>query len=255
MEIYKGHSSIKKNITRSNVANTPAYSLPEAFSKWQGPLQHPSFDMFSMGLILYIMLTGHHPYDIHGISTDEEIERRITTGKAPLRNSPMTAHLSDSAIELLEKLLDKRAQRRMTAMDMLEHPWVKGLTAETKKIEGSNTKLLHFRKFKSRLEVKIFTDWVSSATGNGDSVNHKSGLVEREFKKFDVQNGNKGYLTAKDLGKTLTGKNRNSSDEDNGSIAPLSLSEFTDLISDHMANKFYPEGYKVYKEGSKGDTI
>ena len=253
-EIYRGKASIKKNVTRSNVANTPAYSPPEAFSKWRGPL-HPSFDMFSMGLILYIMLTGHHPYDIHGVSTDEEIERRIKTGKAPLRNSPMTAHLSDSAIELLEKLLDTRAQHRMTAMDMLEHPWVKGLTADTTKMEGSNTKLSHFRKFKSRLEVKIFTDWVSSATGNGDSVNQKSGLVEREFKKFDVQNGNKGYLTAKDLGKTLTGKNKTPSDVNNSSMAPLSLSEFTDLISDHMVSKFYPEGYKVYKEGSKGDTV
>ena len=248
-EIYKGQYNMQKNKTRSSVANTPAYSPPEAFSKWQGPL-HPSFDMFSMGLILYIMLTGRHPYDLSGTSTDEEIELRIKTEKAPLRDLPMTAHLSDSAIELMEKLLDKRPQSRMTAMDMLDHPWVKGLTAETRKMEGSDTKLSQFRKFKSRLEVKLFADWVSSATG--DDANAKSGLVEREFKKFDTQG--KGYLTAKDLG-TLTGKGEHLSDDDKGKAAPLSLSEFTDLISDHMMNKYYPEGYKVYKEGSKGDTI
>jgi CRP-like cAMP-binding protein len=248
-EIYKGQSSIKKDMTRSTIANTPAYSPPEAFSKWQGPL-HPSFDMFSMGLILYIMLTGCHPFDLSGRSTDDDIEHRIKTENAPLRDSSMTAHLSDSAIELLEKLLDKRPRQRMTAMELLEHPWVMGLTAETRKMEGSDTKLSQFRKFKSRLEVKIFSDWVSSATG--DDANSKSGLVEREFKKFDTQN--KGYLTVKDLGSTLTEKGENPSDDDKGKT-PLSLSEFTDLISDHMMNKYYPEGYKIYKEGSKGKTI
>jgi CRP-like cAMP-binding protein len=239
-EIYKGQSSIHKNMTRSRVVNTPAYSPPEAFSKWQGPL-HPSFDMFSMGLILYIMISG--------TSTDEEIEQRIKTEKASLRDSFMTAHFSDSAIELMEKLLDKRPQQRMTAMDMLEHPWVKGLTAETRKMEGSDMKLSQFRGFKSRLEVKLFADWVSIATG--DDANAKSGLVERVFKKFDTQG--KGYLTAKDLGKNLTEKGKNLCDDDKGKAAPLSLSEFTDLISDHMMNKYYREGYEIYKEGSKGE--
>lgn len=51
-EIYKG-SNIDKKQYRPNVANTPAYCPPEAFTSYLGPVQ-PSFDMFSMGVILYM---------------------------------------------------------------------------------------------------------------------------------------------------------------------------------------------------------
>ena len=243
-EMYKDDSQTK--MSRKNTVNTPAYCPPEAFSTWKGPL-NPSFDMFSMGVVLYIMLTGCHPFDLTGRSTDKEIEKRITTEKPPLRNSKITAHLSDSAIELIEKLLEKNPNRRMTAMQMLEHPWVQGLTADQRKITGSDTKIGQFRKFKSRLEVKIFADLVSGATDD-DATDNKSGLIERQFKKIDTKS--KGYVTATDLGMSLTGNEEKSSE-----VTPLSLSEFTDLISDHMMNKYYPEGYEIYKEGSKGDTI
>merc|ERR1711957_238240 len=37
--------------------------------------------------------------------------------------------------------------------------------------------------------------------------------------------------------------------------ARLSLSEFEDLISDHMANKYYPQDHIIFEEGSSGDSI
>lgn len=196
------------------------------------------------------MLTGFHPFDTDGTSTDEEIMERIKKEAPPLRGSPFTAHLSDSAIDLLEKLLNKSPRRRMTAMQMLDHPWVNGRTAKKTKIEDSDKKLSNFRKFKSRLEVSVFADWVSGATGNHGK--DKQGLIERAFKALDTNE--KGYVTAKDLSKNLTRKGEKPSEEGNTDEA-LSLSGFSDLISDNMMNKYFPEGYKVYKEGSKGDAI
>jgi len=142
-EFYKG-SNVDWRQVRNQTSTTTAYSPPESFSKSKGPI-NPSFDMFSLGCIIYIMLTGRHPFDIEGTSTAEELEYRIKNESPPLRNSPVTAHLSDSAIDLIEKLLDKKPRRRMTAMQLLDHPWVKGETATTDKIKNSENRLQGYR--------------------------------------------------------------------------------------------------------------
>ena len=79
-------------------------------------LLDPSVDMFSLGVIIYIMLTGVHPFDIEGASSDAEINRRVLNKeKPPLRNSPITQHLSPSSIQLIEKLLEWNPKKRLTA--------------------------------------------------------------------------------------------------------------------------------------------
>ena len=60
------------------VTPTPAYCPPELLSKKE-PIS-PPMDMFSLGIILYIMLTGAHPFDLEGNSTDEQVEERILRG-------------------------------------------------------------------------------------------------------------------------------------------------------------------------------
>jgi len=248
-ESYKGSDNIDFEQIRKNTSTTPAYSPPEAFEKCKGPLQ-PSFDMWSLGCIIYIMLTGRHPFDIDGVSTDAEMEEKIKKGDIPLRNSPFTAHLSDSAINLIEKLLDRDPRRRMTAMQMLDHPWVKGRTARTNKMKDSDKKLQGFRKFKSRLEVKVFAEWISGATTDAAK---KTSLIERAFKSLDISG--KGYVTKSDLNRTLTKKGEKPVEDEDYEVDPLSLSGFSDLLSDNMTNEHYPEGHCIYKEGSKGDAI
>mmetsp|Transcript_17481 Transcript_17481/g.37780 ORF Transcript_17481/g.37780 Transcript_17481/m.37780 type:complete len:799 (-) Transcript_17481:259-2655(-) len=246
-EFYKGDVDYKQ--IRTNTSTTPAYSPPEAFGKWKGPLS-PSFDMHSLGCIIYIMLTGRHPFDIEGGSTDEEMKYRIKNEMPPLRNSDITAHLSESAIDLIEKLLDKRPRRRMTAMRMLDHPWVKGQTATRDKIEDSDKRLKVFKKFKSRLEVKVFSDWITGSTSDDAKT---ISLMERAFKSLDTHK--KGFVTTSDLRRSFTGKDEKPPGDEDAKHAPLDLSGFSDLISDNMVSKYYPQGYNIYKEGSKGDSI
>ena len=62
------------------------------------------------------MLTGVHPFDVDGTSSDAEINRRVLNKeKPPLRNSPITQHLSPSSIQLIEKLLEWNPKKRLTA--------------------------------------------------------------------------------------------------------------------------------------------
>lgn len=56
---------------KASSTGTTAYWPPERFQ--EGSYATPAMDMWSVGVILYIMLTGCHPYDLKGVSTDEEV--------------------------------------------------------------------------------------------------------------------------------------------------------------------------------------
>ena len=72
------------SLTRGTV-NTPAYSAAKVLNSWKQkgrvkPIE-ASFDTWAVGVILYIRLTGVHPFDLYGNTTDEEIEESIVNGK------------------------------------------------------------------------------------------------------------------------------------------------------------------------------
>lgn len=196
------------------------------------------------------MLTGRHPFDIEGGSTNKEMANRIKKEAPPLRGSEFTAHVSDSAIDLIEKLLDKSPRRRMTAMQMLDHPWVKGETASNDKIANSDERLKGFKKFKSRLEVKVFSEWITGATSDAAK---KTSLMERAFKSLDTNK--KGFVTARDFHRSFTGKDEKLPEDEDAGGDPLSLSGFSELISDNMVSKYYPQGHTIFEEGTEGDSV
>ena len=232
-------------------ANTPGYSAPEVIDKRNRLTQlAPSMDMFSIGVIVYIMLVGAHPFDPDGTATDEELNQQVLSKKGPpLRNNPMTAHLSPSAIDLIEKLTHWNPKKRLTAQGMLDHPWVQGETATTSKITDSDKRLSSYRKYKSRLEAAVFRSMVEwSDNANIGDIAKKTSLIERSFQMLDQDN--KGYITTKEL-KRLDPQSSDSEEDD----SQLSLSGFSDLLSENMKNRFFPAGHIVYKEGEKGDKM
>ena len=67
------------------------------------------------------MLTGVHPFDVDGDATDEQIACNILNKNLPpLRDSSITAHLSHSAIDLIDRLMDWDDKTRLTAQEVLE---------------------------------------------------------------------------------------------------------------------------------------
>uniref|UniRef100_A0A7S2YCT2 cGMP-dependent protein kinase n=1 Tax=Entomoneis paludosa TaxID=265537 RepID=A0A7S2YCT2_9STRA len=264
-------------------ANTPAYSPPEVLllkrsddiKKRNTPIE-PSFDMWAVGVILYIMLTGVHPFDLYGNATDQEIEDAVLSGKKPpLGKSALTAHLSPDATNLIELLLEWNPQRRLTAHQLLDHPWVKGETARTQVIADSDKRLRAYRAYKTKLEAKAFADMISASAdnaadayyaakqqatnttggggGNGDvDVNKKMSLIEISFSRFDPDN--KGFITAKELRKLVGNDDPNAASEIPNDER-LSMSCFSDILAGNMKNKHFPKGHMIYKEGEIGNAM
>jgi len=229
------------------IGNTPAYSPPEVFQNKKLRVMEPSMDMWALGIILYIMLTGVHPFDLQGNSTDKEIEERVLARKTPpLMSSPITAHLSPSALDLISKLMTWNPKQRITALEMLEHPWVRGETASQEKMEGSDKKLSKYRAFKSRLEAEVFGEFVHWADDDC-LVSKRTSLLERSFRKFDPEH--KGYITSTNLRQLTKDKLNSDSEEEE---TRLSLAGFSDLLSENMKNRYFPKGHIIYREGESG---
>jgi serine/threonine protein kinase len=237
-------------------ALTPGYSPPEVVhgntTHKSCPVQ-PSIDMFSLGVIIYIMLTGVHPFDVMGDATEEEINRNVCSKMGPpLRGTPYTKHLSPSAIDLIEKLIRSNPKKRLTSMQMLEHPWVTGETAATRIIADSDKRLKKYRAFKSRLEAKVFAsmvEWSEQLAEN--DVAKRTSLIERSFKMLDPEH--RGYITTKALTKELNPEN--AGDASNEEDDQLSLSGFSDLLSENMKNRYFPAGHTIYREGDIGHKM
>jgi serine/threonine protein kinase len=251
------------NEIMKSTGRTLAYCPPEVLNSNSRTAINPAVDMWAMGVIIYIMLTGLHPFDLSGHSSDEEVAQEIVQGKPPpLRNSPITAHLSDSAIDLIDQLMQTDPQKRITADEMLEHPWTRGLTASQEVMVGSDKKLSMYRVYKSGIAEKVFQNIITwSDDQDNNDVSRRTSLIERSFRAFDPQQ--KGYLTQNDL-QGIAPKEPSSSspsppyeiieptDQDS---SRLSLSGFSELLAENMKNKYFPKGSIIYREGDEGNAM
>jgi serine/threonine protein kinase len=231
-----------------NISFTPAYAPPEVLSFRNetsvGPLQ-PSMDMWALGIILYIMLVGLHPFALTNTLSDEELEARIISFTSPpIRDSHLTAHLSESAKELLERLIEKDPRKRMNAQEMLAHPWVSGKTAATDTISGSAERLRRIRAIKTRIQANFLND-VVTWSDNENHTRRQISLIDESFKTMFAKNG--GYLPL------FTQGNENQDSKDHTDA--ISMTEFRSLLAENMKHKFFPRNHIVYNEGEVGNHM
>jgi len=101
---------------------SPAYVAPEIVNEED---YNKAVDMWSIGVILYILLCGFPPF-YH--DNTEKIFVQIKEGKFSFPD-PYWTKVSASAKELVSLLLKVDPKERITAEDALKHPWITGLTA------------------------------------------------------------------------------------------------------------------------------
>jgi serine/threonine protein kinase len=115
---------------------SPGYVAPEILT---AESYDKSVDMWSVGVIIYILLSGYPPFYADSAPA---LFKKIMDVKYDFDDS-VWDDISDSAKDLIRNLLVKDPSKRFTATQCLEHPWVRGSSANEKailKMNRDNTK-------------------------------------------------------------------------------------------------------------------
>ncbi|XP_078485546.1 MAP kinase-activated protein kinase 2-like [Ciona intestinalis] len=118
-----------KLTTSSKSLNTPCYTPYYVAPEVLGPEHYDkSCDMWSIGVIMYILLCGFPPfYSHHGLAISPGMKKRIRNGQYSFPDPEWSA-VSEEGKTLIRKLLNTDPQKRITINEFVAHPWVSGVS-------------------------------------------------------------------------------------------------------------------------------
>lgn len=102
--------------TMHTMSGSPYYIAPEVFLQ----KYNMKIDIWSMGVVLYIMLSGKVPFPGR---TEPEIIQNVIKGEFHF-NHKAFEEVSEECKDLIRKCLVKDHATRFTASDCLEHNWI-----------------------------------------------------------------------------------------------------------------------------------
>ncbi|XP_050840283.1 death-associated protein kinase 2-like isoform X2 [Serinus canaria] len=147
---------LEDGTTYKSLCGTPQYIAPEVIN--YEPLS-PATDMWSIGVITYILLSGLSPFQGE---TDAETLSNIVAGAYEFEERCFS-QTSELAKDFIRQLLLKEPERRMTAAECLVHPWIKPLSRkQVLSRSRSSINMRNFRKFNARRKWKLSYNTVSA---------------------------------------------------------------------------------------------
>ena len=170
---------------------TPFYMSPETIDGNSCPLS----DMWSVGVIVYQMITGKLPFETNEKDTNEILYNKIKNDdydKEILDES----ECSEEAKDFIYKSLQKDFNKRLTTKDALNHPWINRFclkSIESNLVNRDTIKLfLEFaRKTPLQKEIYYFIAKVSNENEIAD--------IKDFFNQFDTNNmGNLNFEEIKE---------------------------------------------------------
>jgi len=139
-----------KDMAMTTACGTPGYVAPEVL---KNEPYDKAVDMWSLGVILYILLCGFPPF-YH--ESTAQLYKQIKKGEYDFPD-PYWTDISDSAKDLVRCLLCVPPKDRYTAAQVLAHPWIAGTTATTKAFGDKYAKRLKTLQARRRLRKGVQT--------------------------------------------------------------------------------------------------
>ncbi|CAN6443371.1 unnamed protein product [Victoria cruziana] len=108
---------VKPDERLNDIVGSAYYVAPEVLHRSYGT----EADMWSIGVIAYILLCGSRPF---WARTESGIFRAVLKADPSFDEAPWPS-LSPEAKDFVKRLLNKDARKRMTAAQALCHPWIR----------------------------------------------------------------------------------------------------------------------------------
>ncbi|KAH9797840.1 calcium-dependent protein kinase 21 [Citrus sinensis] len=128
-----------------DIVGSAYYVAPEVLRRSYGK----EIDVWSAGVILYILLSGVPPF---WAETEKGIFDAILKGGVDFESEPWLL-ISDSAKDLVRKMLIQDPKKRITSAEVLEHPWMREGGEASDKPIGSAV-LSRMKQFRAMNKLK-----------------------------------------------------------------------------------------------------
>ncbi|CAM8969657.1 unnamed protein product [Rhodiola kirilowii] len=168
----------------SDVLGSPYYVAPEVLRKRYGP----EADVWSAGVILYILLSGVPPF---WAESEEGIFEQVLHGELDFSSDPWPS-ISESAKDLVRRMLVRDSKKRLTAYEVLCHPWIQvDGVAPDKPLDSAV--LSRLKQFSAMNKLKKMAFRIIAESLSEEEI---AGLKEM-FKMIDADNS--GQITFEEL--------------------------------------------------------
>ena len=141
--------------SHETACGTPGYVAPEIL---RGDPYGTEVDIWSMGVICYVLLAGYPPfYD----EDQKKLFKKIKEGRYYFHDEYWSA-TSPEAIDMIKQMLCVDQSKRWTADQLLRHPWIL-MGDEVLQSKSLVESVITMRKFNARRRLKAAADAVIMA--------------------------------------------------------------------------------------------
>ncbi len=233
-----------------DMCGTPYYMAPEV---WEQNYTN-ACDMWSMGVIAFVILYGYPPFHGQGSGggeTNRSIRKATTAGFDPTVRSGYGAHFpsaikrSANARDFISKLLKSAPDQRMTAEEALAHPFLQGKDLPSDSFDPLVVKSLRDFVSGNRFRNAILTNLVDKLS------NEEVRTLQAEFKKLDADQS--GEVEVSELKKIFNTSNPQKTEEIFKSIdadhdGKISISEFTMAFVNRKVSSQQERMWKIFND-------
>eukprot|EP01130_Rhizamoeba_saxonica_P018394 TRINITY_DN9187_c0_g1_i1.p1 TRINITY_DN9187_c0_g1~~TRINITY_DN9187_c0_g1_i1.p1 ORF type:complete len:548 (+),score=140.67 TRINITY_DN9187_c0_g1_i1:25-1668(+) len=233
----------------TGLRGSPSYIAPEVYLNQEYGVKA---DLWSVGVIAYILLCGYLPFeepfpeDIEDSDDYVDLKELIISGEFEFHEDSW-GDVCDHAKDLISKLLDKNVETRLTAEQALQHPFISGDVASKEIMSKAVSNLKRFNAYRHWQRAIVYlmaaNKLKSISSGNKKKKRRKRRKARREITKRGVN---------LDTCEILRFFGRNEKvyamvSEGNGNTSKVSLEEFhlPGSISRFIAKEFIDAKGKV----------
>lgn len=178
---------------------TPGYVAPEIINAPSNENIHysPKCDVFSAGIIFYILITGKSPFDGKSF---QEILNQNKACKIDFKNPKLHKH--PHVVNLLQRMLDVNPATRLSARESLNHEFFRSFNSKesTEDLDDEAALYSNLKVFNETHKIHL-----KNKNDNNSFVVREGGTINGQVNTVNETNSDAGILSIKNMGEKNRG--------------------------------------------------